>query len=160
MAFPQNKDEIEIIMITRREGLLTKVGHDLRLRVQPNSLQVEGEDFSGDISVNAIELQGALVNGVVEDMSSGDSSKILKTLRKKVFNEKRHPKVHFSGTFGDTVEISLDINGVKNPLILTKSGQTWIGEVDYRKFGIAQVSALFGTLKVSPLVEIKVSLTV
>ncbi len=158
MLYPQNADEIEIFITTRREGLLTKIGHDLRLRVAPSSFLIDEKQFSGTILVDDIEILGALVRGVVEPMSAGDRAKISKTMHKSVFDQKRYPSITFSGVFGADICLDLDIRRQKGSISLKHNKGKWIGSLDHRQFGIPQVKALLGTLKVNPILEIIVGL--
>lgn len=159
MLYPQNASEIEIFITTRREGVLTKIGHDLKLRVVPDSFVVEGEQFSGSVRVSEIEILGALVGDDIESMSSGDTAKILKTIQKKVLEAKRYPEVTFSGTYGSSIDVELVIRNKKGSLSLDHADDIWSGVLDHRDFGIAQVKALLGALKVNPLIEIGVKLS-
>ncbi len=158
MLYPQNTSEIEILITTRREGLLTKIGHDLRLRVVPNTLIIDGQQFSGEVLVSEIEILGAVVGEKIETMSSGDKAKISKTIQKSVLEGKRHPKVKFSGTFGTRINLDLEIRNKKGRISLDHQDGFWSGILDHREFGVAQVKALLGTLKVNPILEVKVYL--
>lgn len=156
MLYPQNAEEIEVYITTRREGLLTKIGHDLRLRVVPSSFAIEGDLFSGTILIEDIELVGSVIGDEIEVMTGGDAAKILKTMRTTVLDGKRHPSIRFSGSFASELKIDLEIRKIKGNIALKHDEGVWKGSLDHREFGIKQVKALLGSLKVNPVLEIVV----
>lgn len=159
MNYPTNANQIEIFVITRREGLLTKVGHDLLLSVKPRTFSVDGDTFDGSISPADIEIHGAWVGERVEKMSKGDLSKIGKMMLKDVFKVKKHSEIQFSGKFSDPLEVKLMLVGKHGKLKLEHDGKDWVGILDHRQYGIRQVKALLGTLKVTPTVELRIEIS-
>ena len=129
---------------TKRGGAAAKAGHDLTILVERwNALYEEGElSFEADSSsLKVIEGSGGA-------FSLGDEEKaaIKQTIDEEVL--KGTPIVYRGG--------ELTLNGVTRPLDFTFDGTEGRAEIKQTDFKLKPYSALFGTLKVADVVEVKV----
>lgn len=154
-----------------REGILSPIGHDLKLRVggfmivsdeQQQSLQAE---FRAD----SFQVVGALKDGAVDDraLSPQDKQQIEENLRKDVLEANLYPDIVFRSTevtktsAGYQVNGDLELHGVKKKLQFTiqqQSGRA-VAKVSLHQpdFNITPYRALLGALRVKPEVRVEVS---
>jgi len=147
-----------------REGLLAAVGHDLTLRVDDFSIEVD--EAAGD-TVRARFAAGSL-RVATATVSPSDAKDIERNAARDVLDAKRFPEVAFASTRvshegGDQARIEgdLTLHGVTRPLVVDARADAshWRAEVrlDQRQFAIKPYSALLGTLKVKPEVVVRVA---
>lgn len=162
--------DASVLVFTFKEGLLSKVAHDLKLRAGRFELNVHDD---GQITlvcpVRSLRVMHAMreAKEAPELLSPKDKSKIEDTICNDVLNAAAHPEVRFVSSQVDEIQDGfrvqghLTICGVTRPLtadIATVDGRL---ETEVRlvqsDFGIKPYSALFGTLKVKPEVRVRVS---
>ncbi len=157
-------------VFTYRDGLLSAVGHDLKIRVgrftvdvDPDASQVEARFDAASLHVvNAVE-------GQVErpdTPSAADKEKIRSEIRDQVLETKRYPEIHFLSTritrVGDGYDVTgeLNLHGHQKEIRFTtrKNGAHQVAEVSLHQpdFGIKPYRALLGALKVRPDVLVRV----
>ncbi len=154
---------------TRREGMLSPVGHDLRLRVGRFEVLWEPGSgaFSASFELSTVEVVAALdgEREVHDALSSRDKRKITDKTRDDVLQVGRYPYGRADGTAtlppsdgAGSLEGTLELRGARRPVRGTV--RPVAGQLEARvtirtpDFGIKPVSALLGTLKVRPDVEI------
>lgn len=170
MATKWDAEDAELLVLTKKEGLLSKVAHDLKLRVTRFELSLEdGEAPRIELRCDAASLRvvNAMKGGrdAPELLSAGDRKKIEANIVGEVLHAKRHPEIRFVSTRvtrrGDTAEIAgtLALHGRERPLEATarRRGSRWVTEVSLHQpdFGIRPYSAMLGALKVAPDVAVR-----
>jgi hypothetical protein len=161
-------------VFTFKEGLLSSVAHDLKLRVGRWSLRVdkrEGGGFaldasfdSSSLSVEAVMRDGRPQTGV---LGPRDTDKIAKTIREEVLSSARHPTITWKGTATQGGPESARLDGeltlcgrtkVVSSNARSEGGETgaWIVEVPIHQpdFGIKPYSAMLGALKIKPDIRV------
>ncbi len=137
-------DNAELTIHTKRGGAAAKAGHDLTILVERWNASYEDDElvFEADSrSLRVIEGSGGIT-------SLGDEEKaaISQTIDEEVL--KGTPITYRGG--------ELTLNGVTRPIAYSFDGTEGRAEIKQTDFKIKPYSALFGTLKVADVVEVKV----
>lgn len=159
---------------TEKEGLLSKVAHDLCLEPSAFSVRLERsgarlEAVEVELEVGSLRVLGQVSQGQVIPLSPKDHREIERNLAgPKVLDAARFPRLRWRGAGaieGRTIraEGELTLRGRSAPLALSASleereGATWVsGEVRFAqtRFGVTPYKALLGALKVKD--EVRVS---
>jgi YceI-like domain len=158
-------------MVTRREGMLSPVGHDLRLRAKQIACSVDHSKrlVSVRIAAASIGVVCAL-DGDHENhgaLSDGDRRKITESLHNDILNVRKFPEICASLTWKPQTSThiqltgTLTLHGVTRPVSLScvLKDEQWQGHLtlDYIQFGIKLFTAFFGALKVRREVLVQVS---
>ncbi len=163
-------------VLTYKEGLLSAVAHDLRLTCTRFSLTLAPDgglqaiyaSFDADaLVVDTVMRNGQPAPGV---LSQRDFDKIAANVRDDVLSARRHPKILLSAPWPPAadvaagrarVEAQLELHGTRRtvPLDVGLEGLQWVARARLHQpdFGIRPYSAMLGTLKVKPDVDIVVS---
>ncbi len=160
---------VELWVHTYREGVLARMGHDLRLRAERLTLQLDEESGTVRLHVpaDALRVVGAIEGDRVfsEVLSARDRAQIERHVREDVLEARRHPAVRFEGRIEGggserKVEGHLALHGRSRPLrcAVHREGARWVARVrfDQREWGIRPFKAPLGVLKVRPEVEVVV----
>ncbi len=158
-------------VFTEKEGLLSKVAHDLRIRVDSFEVSIEGEGDERAVHATfdprSLVVETALASGRDNPgaLSASDFRKIEDTIRKEVLHTRKHPKIEFRSTRveddGDDLRVTgeLTLHGRTRELRLRvrDAGEAWETEATLHQpdFGIAPYKAMLGTLKIKPDVRVK-----
>ncbi|PRP95411.1 YceI-like domain protein [Enhygromyxa salina] len=164
----------QIRVFTFKEGLLSRIAHDLRLHVERFS--IEGED--GRV-VAELEPGSIVVDGVMDGarfdpsgLGASDRAKVGETMRTKVLETRRHPKITFRGAVTEReaerveVEGELELHGVRRPLSFTaeragdRGGERVTARVTLRPtdHGIKPYKALAGAIRLQDRVVVELDL--
>src|SRR4051794_39303409 len=140
-------ENAELTVHTKRGGAAAKAGHDLTILVERwNATLAEdgGLDFEADSSSLRV------IEGTGGAFSLGDEEKaaIKQTIDEEIL--KGAPITYRGG--------ELTLNGVTRPIAYRFDGSEGRAEIKQTDFKIKPYSALFGTLKVADVVEVKVSI--
>lgn len=158
-------------VFTFKEGVLSAVAHDLRLRVERFTIDVDeaAGTVQATFSASSLRVDCAMKNGREDFDALGDRNRreIEGNIEDDVLHARRYPEIVLrSGCIegeGDERRIAgtLSLHGTERPLRATarRQGGRWVAEVELRQpdFGIKPYSAMLGTLKVQPLVRVRVS---
>lgn len=161
----------ECLVFTEKEGLLSRVAHDLSIRVGRFSITIDPDRGSVDARFDARSLRvvSAMKDGAADEgaLSEADKKKIEESILADVLHAGRHPEVRFVSTKtspvgqGYRIEGTLTLMGRAKPIAVTtsKRGDRQIAEVTLHQpdFGIRPYSAMFGTLKVKPDVRVRLA---
>jgi hypothetical protein len=163
MFSPHN---VRIFVYTEREGMLSPVGHDLKIAVNRFTIDELDEGFAVNIEADSLTVAGAMSNGEVSDVGSMDRKVIEKNINKDVLKSKRHKYIDFEGgleVVSDEEAIirgTLLLVGKSGELAVTmrRDGEEWRGEavIDQRDFGIKPYTAFLGALRIKPEVRVEV----
>lgn len=157
---------------TRRKGLLSAVGHDLRLEVGRFEVTVSADRtaVSARAQAGSVGLRAALDGQHELPTSIGrrDKARIERKVTDEVLHARHHPAISFESTSvvatpnGYLVEGSLSIRGVARRVSAAAIRRDARLEARFAirtsDFGIRPVTALMGALKVRDEVHIVVNL--
>jgi len=155
---------------TYKEGLLSAVAHDLKLRVTRFTVDIEGDSVRAECAADSLRVLHAIRDGRDDPaaLSLADRQKIESNIVEEVLSARRFPQIRFVGrsvksaTGGLRVEGELSLHGKSRALSLPvdTSGERWTAEVVLSQpdFGIKPYSAMLGTLRIRPDVRVVVSL--
>jgi polyisoprenoid-binding protein YceI len=156
----------EILVFTFKDGLLSAVAHDLKIRVTHFTLDVEGSSVKADIDPSSLRTICAVKDGA--DYPSGIPSIALSEVDRNmlgaVLDARNHRQIRFASTSITDHEISgeLTLHGVTKTVhgVRRDTPRQLVGEFrfDQRDFGIKPFTAMLGTMKVKPEVLVRVAI--
>jgi len=161
--------EFECHVLTFKEGMLSAVAHDLKIRVGQGSITVDGDSVEATFDPKSLSVVCARKDGrdAPGTLSGGDKKKIEGNIVKDVLHSKKHPEIRFRSTSAErdgdraTITGELTLHGRTKTLTATatKKGERWETEVAIHQpdFGIKPYSAMLGALKVQPTVKVQLS---
>src|SRR3954447_7190271 len=131
---------------TKRGGAAARAGHDLTILVERWKATVEGEEIDFEADSSSLRV----IEGTGGAFSLGDEEKaaIKQTIDEEIL--KGAPITYRGG--------ELTLNGVTRPIAYRFDGSEGRADIKQTDFKIKPYSALFGTLKVADVVEVKVSI--
>ena len=168
MNFDQTSAECHVF--TYKDGLLSRVGHDLKLRCDRFQGVLKPDRVEVNFDASAWTVVGALRDGRVNPgaLSSKDERQIVDNIRKGVLHPDRFPKIRFTSTALRreprelNIEGTLELHGVTKPIVARarQVDKHYLAEVELHTpdFGIPPFTALLGTLKVKPKVKVRLSI--
>ncbi len=158
-------NNIRIFIYTEREGMLSAVGHDLKLAVGRFDVDELDDGFAVSVEADSITVAGCLVDGQDAEVSSMDRKVIEKNLNKDVLRTKQFKHIDFEGTLepddgGGIIRGRLRLVGKEGDLEvrMVRDGSQFRGEavIDQRDYGIKPFTAFLGALRIKPLVRVEV----
>ncbi len=162
--------EAEVLVFTFKEGLLSGMAHDLKLKVHDFTIDFDNETSAvrAEFAPESLRVVCARRDGAdepealsVHDLREIDNHVSMEVLHPARFSELRFEGCRLSPTH---VRGSLTLHGQIHELdvALSQSGEHWLAEahLDQRIWGIRPYSAVMGALKVRPeiLVQVRVPL--
>lgn len=162
-----SQEHAECFVYTEREGVLSPVGHDLKLRVENFSIDVEPGRITATFDPTSLRVLGAVKLGELdsEEPSDRDRKKIERNITESVLEASTYPSIEFESSSvesdGESVKIvgSLNLHGRTRSVELALSRQ--LGEwgmrytLDQTRFGIKPYKALLGQLRIKKELEIE-----
>ncbi len=166
------QNDAEALVFTFKDGLLSKVAHDLKLSVtrfsvdfDPSSSKVDAE-----LDPSSLRVVSAVHDGAEDPkaLSDSDKDKIAVQIQKEVLETDRHSTVRFTSTRvtrrpdgGYSITGELTLHGTTRT-ISTESrleGGRQVAEVELNQpdYGVVPFKAMMGTLKVKPVVRVRIS---
>lgn len=170
MRFDEQRAQVRVF--TFKEGLLSKLAHDLELRVGRFSVVVaeDGGAVEAEFDAGSLTVVGAVRGGRVEPglLSAGDLRTIEKTIRDEVLAVRRYPTIRFRSTEvraqadgNHRVVGVLALHGHEREIAFDarREGRLQVAEVTLHQpdFGIRPYTAMLGTLKLRPEVRVRVA---
>ncbi len=161
----------ECLLFSRKDGLLARLAHDLKLQVERFSIEVDDTThrIEATFDPSSIRVVCAQVHGrdAPSTLSKGDKKKIYDNVTKDVLRVRKHPEIRFDSTNivkrgeGFAVEGTLQLYGKSRHIhaSVRADGDRWVAEVKIHQpdYGIKPYSAALGALKVKPDVIVQVS---
>ncbi len=147
-------------IFTFKEGLLARLGHDLRLSLGAFDIACDGGKIEVHVDLNSLSVDGAVRDGVLEsnELSLTDREKILASARHDVLEVGRYAEAHYSGKARQldpghfAIEGALALHGVTAPanLSVVLRGRELVAECILKpsQFGIKPFRALAGAIRV------------
>ncbi len=161
----------DCLVFSFKDGLLSRLAHDLKLKVERFSIEVDDttHQIKATFDPSSLEVVCAQVDGRDDPstLSQGDKKKIYDNATKDVLRVRKYPEVRFESTNvvergeGFAVEGTLHMHG-KSKTIQTSvraAGDRYTAELKLHQpdFGIKPFTAALGALKVKPDVLVRVS---
>jgi polyisoprenoid-binding protein YceI len=160
---------VALRVFTYKEGLLSRVAHDLELRGQATG-KLEGDRLRASVELADLRVEGAVVEGRLDHrvLDSGDRTKIEDTMRREILDVRRHPRAEFEAALrvvdGDTREavgtLSLAGRSREVRLLARREQGRFVGRLVLvpSRWGIAPYRALAGALRLADRVEVAYAL--
>lgn len=153
---------------TFKEGLLSAVGHDVKLTVGKFTITAEDGRITGTFDPSSLTVVSAMKDGVENPraLSDKDRKTIEGYVKEDVLHARRYPRITFSTSQiepdddGWTFEGQLELHGRTRSVRgrAMQSGESWVTRVSLHQpdFGIPPFRALMGTLRIQPRVDVEI----
>jgi hypothetical protein len=156
----------EVLVLTFKEGALSALAHDLKLKVTALSVSRTVDSASATFDATSLRVVTAMRNGAEAPnaLPGFARAEIEKNIIADVLEARRYPRISFETTRVTATEVEgrLTLKGVTRPLRGTRTDRDHrlIAEFrfDQRTFGVTPYSALLGALRISPEIVVIVSL--
>jgi polyisoprenoid-binding protein YceI len=157
-------------VLTFKEGLLSKVAHDLLLRVERFQVETDGRRVSARFYPASLAVVDAMRDGKLQPGTLGerDKSEIIENVRSKILHADRHPEVTFEGEAreretGYHLEGALGLLGKELPVAFDarrRDGRLQ-GEIELEpsRWGIKPFKALLGAIRLRDRVVVRFDLS-
>lgn len=167
------QNEAEALIFTFKDGLLSKVAHDLKIRIDRFSLEIDpaSSRITAEFDPTSLTIVNAVHDGVEDPkaLSDADKEKIAAQVQKEVLETDKHPKASFTSTQvvrrpdgGYNVTGDLTLHGSTRPLSaetrVEGNRQVAVVELNQPDYGVVPFKAMMGTLKVKPVVRVRISI--
>lgn len=158
----------DVHVFVYRTGLLSAVGHDLRLSVGEFTIDYGDQEVEAVFDPSTFRVDGAVRDGELrpDALSDSDRSKIIENVEEDVLEVDQHDRIAFEGSYeredaGDgRVRGSLRLAGVRRELAVEVRHARGRFRADCEltpsRWGIEPYSALLGALKLRDYAEIQI----
>lgn len=153
-------------VFTFKEGLLSRVAHDLCLDVGRFQVKVDDDAVAATFEIESLTVDGVMKKGRLDrtGLNKRDMGQIQRTIRTEIFQAQRHGLISFAGKRdGDRVSGTLEMKGRRAPIefAVRGEGETVTGRVELRpsRWGIRPYKALLGAIKLKDRVVVEFELT-
>lgn len=155
-------------VLTFKEGLLSRVAHDLKIVADRFEVAVADGRITATVDAASLRVVCAMSDGRESPgtLGAGDLRKIEQNMADDVLEARRHPRIRFQSdpvaVQGDTARIegTLSLHGVDRRIAteVRRAGGVWRARLVLHQpdWGIRPFTALMGTLRVRPDVEVHV----
>lgn len=170
MARYTQKDA-EALVFTFKDGLLSKVAHDLKIKVTQFSVDVSDAQISAEFDPASLRVINAVHDGAEDPkaLSDSDKDKIATQIQKEVLETNAHSSIRFVSTKvarrpdgGYSITGDLTLHGTTRPISTETraEGGKQVAELELNQpdFGVEPYKAMMGTLKVKPVVRVRISI--
>jgi polyisoprenoid-binding protein YceI len=153
-------------VLTFKDGLLSKVAHDLLVRAERFDLRTDGARVEGSFELDSLVVSGVMRDGELDShgLSEGDRHDIRANMQKKVLEVAKYPRATFSGsvTGGDgrhQVNGTLTLHGMSQDVSVEvrEADGRWVGQAELvpSRWGIKPYKALLGAIKLRDRVVVR-----
>ena len=160
----------ECLVFTYKEGLLSAVAHDLKIKVTDFEIVIDeaSDSISGTFNATSLRVINAMSNGAdtTGTPSDGDKKKIEQNIVNDVLHSAKFPTITFESEAyrekgeGYQVKGTLSLHGQQKSIIVdvADTGSHYVAEATLHQpdFGIKPYSAMMGTLKIKADLKIQV----
>lgn len=161
----------ECLVFTYKEGLLSVVAHDLKIRVTKFTIDVEEDThaITAEFDAASLRVVCAMSDGkdAPDSVTAANKREIEANIVRDVLHAREYPEIRFTSTAVEekgeayTVKGKLALHGHQRQVRLQvhRDGELYVAEARIHQpdFGIRPYTALFGTLKVQADVTVRVS---
>ena len=166
-----DESQAECVVFTFKEGLLSKVAHDLKIRVTRVSADVTADSVRAEFDLRSLRVVEAMKDGSENPgaLSDADKAKIAEQISNEVLHAGQHPTAVFSSSSltprpdgGYSIAGELSLHGVTQS-IRTETraeGGRQVATIELHQpaYGITPFKAMMGTLKVKADVIVRLSI--
>jgi polyisoprenoid-binding protein YceI len=165
-----DQSQAECLVFTFKEGLLSKVAHDLKIRVTRFNADVTSDSVRAEFDLRSLRVVEAMKEGNENPgaLSDADKAKIAEQISNEVLHAGQHPTAVFSSRSitsradgGYSIAGELSLHGVTQPIRAeTRSeGGRQVASIELHQptYGITPFKAMMGTLKVKADVIVRLS---
>lgn len=157
----------ECLVFTYKEGLLASIAHDLEIRVERFSLDIDEAPLAVRARFDGTSLK--VIGAQPHSLSEADKHKIEQSIADEVLHVGEHPAIIFASSRvtpeGDGFRIAgeITLHGRTRPLtflaVPAPEGDRMVATVPLHQpdFGIKPYSAMLGTLKIKPGITVRAS---
>jgi hypothetical protein len=153
-------------VFTFKEGLLSKVAHDLCLACPSVRVRTNGVECEAEIAVASLGVVGVMRDGKLDPdlLSPKDKAEIEGNIRNKILMTDRYPQASFSGraiSEGRRHELlgqlTLAGKAMAVTLVVNEEASRYRGEVELipSRWGIAPFKAMLGTIRLADRVLVR-----
>jgi polyisoprenoid-binding protein YceI len=160
----------QCVVYSFKDGLLSKLAHDLKHRVTRFSLRVDERTraIEAEIDAQSLRVECVMKEGVETEngLSDDDKRKIEGQIIDDVLNARKHPLIKFASTAvlerPDALEIQgvLELNDHRRPVstLARRVNGHYVAQLTIHQpeFAITPFSAMMGTLKIKPEVLVRI----
>lgn len=155
----------EVTVFTYKEGLLSAVAHDLKIKVTRFSISADDDTARGEFDASSLVVVTAMKDGVENPggLPPSGPDEVNKTIANDILKAARNPTIAFEGKVsGAAIAGRLTLNGITKEIrgsAKEEAGKN-VAEfrIDQREFGIKPYSAMLGAMKVKPEITVRVVL--
>ena len=163
-----DQSNAECFVFTFKDGLLSPIAHDLRIKVTHFTVSVNPGVVTAAFDTASLRVDTPMKDGKENPaaLSEADKEKIASQIRDDVLHSRQHPEASFRSTSvkqrsdgGYDLEGDLTLHGVTKPIQARTELIAEKQQLDFKlhqpDFGIAPFRAMMGTLKIQPDVRIR-----
>lgn len=160
----------ECLVFTYKEGLLSAVAHDLKIRVTDFTVEMnDPSDVTARFDASSLRVVCPVKDGRdAPGLSDNDRKTIEDSIKKDVLHTGKFAEIKFESSAsreageGYQVRGSLNLHGQEKTVVVDvkPDGDKWVAEATLHQpdFGIKPFSAMMGTLKIKPDVRVRLSI--
>lgn len=163
----------ECLVFTFKEGLLSKIAHDLKIQVTRFTVSIDdaSQAITAELDARSLRVLSAVKEGRDDThaLSDSDKNKIASQIVEDVLHAGAHPVVRFASTSvtprqdgGYDITGNLTLHGVTKPVStrtrLENGRQVAELVIHQPDYGIKPFKAMMGTLKVQADVRVRCSI--
>lgn len=165
-----DQDNAEALVFTFKDGLLSKIAHDLKLAIRRFEIDVSPGSVRARFDTRSLVVVTPMKDGQDNPsaLSDSDKAKIQEQIAADVLHSNQHPTAEFVSRSvtqrpdgGYSISGDLTLHGVTKPIDAeTQANSGWqITRVELNQpdFGITPYKAMMGTLKIKPDVIVQLS---
>jgi hypothetical protein len=159
----------QVHVFTFKDGVLARLAHDLRIRLERFDITLDGEAVRGEFDLKTLFVDGPVQNGVVQpdEYDASKKGEVQKAMHEDVLHSDEFPTARFVGRAvpkGEGFQVSGDLalRGKTQPLAfdVRKEAGKYRAEFEFQpsRWGIDQYKALLGAIKLKDVVRIEFAL--
>lgn len=163
----------DCFVFTFKEGLLSPIAHDLRLRVTSFAIEVDAVSNAvlASFDTSSLRVDAPMKDGTENPsaLSAADKHKIAGQIREQILHSERYPQAQFRSSAvspradgGYDLRGELTLHGVARPIDAQTRAVAGRQQLELRlhqpDFGITPFRAMLGTLKIRADVLVRVTM--
>jgi YceI-like protein len=165
-----DQSQAECLVFTFKDGLLSKIAHDLKIAVTRFSVDVEPGSVRAEFDTRSLRVLTPMKDGKDNPgaLNDGDKAKIAEQIVTDVLHSEQHGTASFVSRSvtprpdgGHSISGELTLHGVTKPINVETSaaGGRQVARIELHQpdFGITPFKAMMGTLKIKPDVIVQLS---
>ncbi len=164
-----DQNNAECFVFTFKEGLLSPIAHDLRIKIERFTIEVGDSSVTASFDTSSLRVDTPMKDGKENPsaLNDADKAKIANQIREEVLHSAKHPEARFQsrsverrGDGGYDLVGDLTLHGVTRPLRASTQvaggGQQLDLTLHQPDFEIVPFRAMMGTLKIQADVKIRI----